>query len=114
MKYIAIALTILLFSACKQKETAEISAPQMEKILQDIHLAEVYSSMLSDTSHRVAEKNMDSLVVYYNDILKHHKVTTEQFKSSLEWYKNNPAELDTLYGRMISSLSEVDAKFPKP
>lgn len=109
MKYIGIFFLLLLFTACKQKEVAEIPAPKMEKILQDIHIAEVYSSMVTDTNHRVAEKNKDSLAMYYNDILKHHNITADQFRDGIEWYKNHPAELDTVYGRMIKNMQPVEA-----
>ena len=104
---------MLFFMACKQEKPADIPPPKMELILTDLHLAETYSSMVSDSLHRVNEKNIDSLAVYYNDILKHHNVSKEEFKSSLEWYRNNPSELDTVYGHMIQDMIIVDAKYPK-
>lgn len=113
MRYIKITLLLFVFSACKEKETADIPVDQMQMILQDIHIAEVYSSMVADTAHRVAEKQMDSLKLYYNDILKHHNVTADQFRNSVAWYKDNPTELDTIYGRMINNLTAMDAAFPK-
>ena len=73
----------------------------MEKVLLDVNVAESYSAMVKDSLHRVGSKNTDSLTAYYKDIFAHHKITAEQFSTSLNWYKAHPAQLDSIYNNMI-------------
>ncbi len=67
----------------------------------DISLAESYSINVKDSLHKGGTKNWDSLGVFYKDIFAHHKITAEEFSQSLEWYKDHPDEMDTLFNKMI-------------
>lgn len=106
-------LTLLLFFlcsglACAQKETqAPIASEKMGKILLDIHLAEAYSIGLGDSSEsgpKRFEKNYDSLKLYYATILAHHQLSLDEFYTSLNWYRDHPGIMDTLYLDMLEDL----------
>ena len=79
----------------------------MQKVLLDINLAESYSLMVKDSLHRGGSKNVDSLSVYYKEIFDHYKLTPDQFTENLNWYKNHPDDLDSMYSTIITSASHM-------
>lgn len=97
-----IAFFVLLSVACRHRlGNDHLPQQEMQKILLDINLAEVYSINIKDSVHRSSIKNTDSLSVFYKTIFDHYKITPEQFNNSLEWYKSHPEELDSVYDKMI-------------
>lgn len=109
MKYYpGLLLFILLLAACNMQSQAPIPAEKMQKVLMDLHFAETYSMMVGDTSHKAKNKNYDSLAVYYHDILQHYKISEEELKKSLDYYRDNPEEMDTVYNRMLPELSKLE------
>ncbi len=108
-KVAAAVLLSIVFVACNpsQNDKAPIPMARMEKILIDIHIAEIYSTMLDTGVLRRNEKNLDSLAVFYKDVLKHHNVSLEQFHEGMEWYKAHPAELDSCYKHMIEDIASM-------
>jgi hypothetical protein len=95
-------------SSCKQgQETPLVSEEKMEKILVDIHLAETYSQGLGDSVTNKFEKNLDSLTGFYTSILKHYNLSFKEFNEALEWYKERPVTLDSLYGKVLTQLVEL-------
>lgn len=84
----------------------------MEKVLLDISLAEAYSTMVKDSLHKAGPKHLDSLSVYYKDIFAHHHVTETQFTSSMNYYKNHPDDLDTIYNNIIPVAAKWQTKKP--
>ena len=101
--------SILLLYACSQPEqqSAVLDSEKMTGLLLDLHLAEAYSIGLGDTvensPHRF-DKNYDSLAVFYTSILAHHGTNLKQFKASLNWYRDRPGKMDTLYLNLIEAL----------
>lgn len=82
----------------------------MQEILLDIQLAEAYNSMLKPDSNAAPNKpikNIDSLAQYYNIILSRHKVTYSQFKESMDWYRQNPDKLDSIYAHIQPNLAKM-------
>ncbi len=78
----------------------------------DVHLAEVYSIMIrKDSLHRGNERNHDTLASFYKTVLKHHNISLEDFRQSINWYKLHPEEMDSIYGRMIPEMSTLDALY---
>lgn len=100
----------ILLAACSNnsKDEAPIAMPKMEKILIDLHMAEVYSTMLDTGMNRRNEKNIDSLAVFYKDVLQHHNVSLEQFKEGMAWYKAHPGEIDSCYKHMIVETARIE------
>ena len=116
MKLLTIVLTAsLLFMSCKNTRSGDHLPPQlMKKVLIDIQLAETYSTMVKDSLHKsIGMKNLDSLSVYYKDIFAHYKITETQFTTSLDWYKNHPDEMDTLYNGMLPIVTGMQNALPK-
>lgn len=105
---LVVLLVGISVSSCNEQEFTPIPQEDMEKILLDIHLAEVYSTMVNDEKHKTINKNLDSLSAYYNMILSHHDLTYEELKNNMNWYSANPEELDTVYINMMDQLSTVE------
>lgn len=102
-------------TACNVGESSHLPREKMQKILYDIHIAETYSVIImQDSVSRTSEKNLDSLAHFYNTIFKHYGITAEQFGKSLDWYKQNPSELDSIYVAMIPEMSKLEGKYSSP
>jgi hypothetical protein len=111
MKYISFLLVLSLGSiGCTEKATAPLSPGKMQQVLYDIHLAEAYSTMArKDSTQRRHERDMDSLGIYYAAIFKHHQLSVDQFQESLQWYKQHPEQLDSVYSKMIPEMLKLEA-----
>ncbi|OSZ81803.1 hypothetical protein CAP35_00610 [Chitinophagaceae bacterium IBVUCB1] len=112
--FAAIFLTVC-FTSCKlfsKSNDGVIQPDNMKLILSDLHIAEVYSSMVNDSLYQVRDKNKDSLAVYYKTVLTHHNITKEQLVQSIKWYKMHPAELDSVYADMITDFSKLESEYP--
>lgn len=100
--------TIVLVASCKETDEAPIPKEKMVGMITDIHLAEVYSTMVNDSLHRTVNRNIDSLGHYYKSILNHYGVSMEQFKEGMEWYSSHPEQLDTAYIKTLENLSTME------
>jgi hypothetical protein len=103
----------MLLYSCKPKEEEHLSPEKMQHILTDLHLAEINSMLVYDSTHQARNKNIDSLALYYNEVFAHHRISKEEFSKSLEWYKANPQELDSVYARVITDLSIMSGETEK-
>lgn len=114
MKSTSIILWLLLLFglySCKQgKETPPVPEEQMQQVLLDIHLAETYSQGLGDSTPNRFQKNYDSLAGFYTSILKHHNMSLASFNEAMAWYRERPSRIDTLYGKVLTSLNELKAR----
>ena len=104
------ALAILLFfcivmPGCKEEDVPPMPREKMTAIITDLHLAEVYSSMVNDSTHKTTNKNLDSLAYYYKSILNHHNVSMQEFTNSLNWYSRETAQLDSVYVDVLAEIS---------
>jgi hypothetical protein len=98
-------------AACKQgQEVPPVPEEKMGKILVDVHLAETYSQGLGDSAANKFEKNTDSLTGFYTSILKHYDLSFKEFNEALEWYKERPVILDSLYSKVLTQLIELKAQ----
>lgn len=101
----------MCFASCKApKEKPPIPFGEMKELMFDIHLAETYSQGLGDTTGNKFDKNYDSLAVFYSSIFKHHKITFDEFNKALEWYRERPAQMDSLYAGILDQLNTLKAK----
>jgi hypothetical protein len=85
----------------------------MQAVLLDIQLAEAYSIGLNEDSLAPAakyEKNKDSLLLFYMEILKHHHLSFAGFNQAMDWYKVHPAEMDSLISGTIENLNKAKAE----
>lgn len=115
MKFLSIFLVAsFVFFSCKNQVTGYHLPPKvMNKLMLDVHMAETYSTFIKDTIYKAGSKNLDSLSVYYKDILAHYKITPEQFIENMEWYQNHPDDLDTIYNKMILTANTMQTNAPK-
>src|SRR5690349_18629820 len=100
-----ICLMLGCLTACK-KEEPHLPPSRMEPILADLHVADAYSTMVRDSLHPNGEKNYDSLAVWTSQILARHKVSLQDFNQSMDWYRDHPVELDSVYARSIQLLEK--------
>jgi hypothetical protein len=109
--FIVIISLACCLPACKQgQEVPPVPQDKMGKILVDIHLAETYSQGLGDSVTNKFEKNTDSLTGFYTSILKHYDLNFKEFNEALEWYKERPVILDSLYSKVLTQLIELKAQ----
>lgn len=107
---------LLLFSgfifSCKETSKPQLSPQKMQQVLLDIHFAEASSVILNkDTTLHSGERNLDSLAIFYSSVFKHHNITAKEFEESLNWYKQNPEELDTVYAKLIPEMSKYEGVY---
>lgn len=100
-------VALLALAACKGGNGARIPPEKMEKVLIDIQLAEVYASMAGrDSTHNSGLRNNDSLVAFYREVLAHHQVSLQDFKQSLDWYRQHPDKLNAIYEATMQQVSD--------
>lgn len=112
MRFFAYILFIFLFgaAACKNKSQlpATVLPPEtMQAVLWDLMRADHFLSnyvLPKDTSL----KKIQEEIKIYNQILQLHHITESEFKSSLTYYKKNPA----LIVSMMDSLSKFAEAAP--
>jgi hypothetical protein len=110
MKHFVLVFCCCCLLSCKYVQLQEdhLSQDEMTKVLTDMHLAEAYSTMAGrDSTHKGQVKNMDSLEHYYKDILAHYHLTPEAFDKSMNWYRSNPDQLDSVYNSMINRINSL-------
>lgn len=98
-------LALSLLSACR-REVPHMSPEKMAPILADLHIADAYSGMLRDSLNRNREKNYDSLARWTSRIFARHGITMQEFNKSMDWYRDRPLELDSLYASVIPILEK--------
>ncbi|MBL7718909.1 MAG: DUF4296 domain-containing protein [Flavipsychrobacter sp.] len=115
-KIVFILSASFLLASCQDEVTGTnpdlIPRATLEQVLYDMQLADVYSlSVRKDTTEHYGIKNQDSLSRYYNEILKHHQLTYERFKQTMDWYREHPPELDTVYTNVLNRMSAAEEKY---
>ena len=109
-----IQVLIMAISCSEKKERPPVSLEKMQSLMVDLHLAETYSvGLYPDSLRKKFDKNPDSLAVYYAAILAHHHLDITQFKTAVDWYKQHPEMLDSLYNRVLSLANELQAEQEK-
>ena len=117
MRSLFLVVTLCFYCCSCQNEGvhSHLSRQKMQLLLEDIHLAEAYSRIVSEDSTATSrEKNYDSLARYYQIIFSHYNITDKEFEQSLDWYKKHPEELDSTYGGIIDNLEGSATKYPVP
>ena len=85
---------MLFFSACN-KSAKVLSEKQMENVLFDIHIADAeISNNFNDFRDQEIKKEL------YASVLKKHKITQEQFDTSLVWYGRNLDKYVAIYNKL--------------
>lgn len=98
---------LFMLSACTHKVNDHLPHDKMEDVLLDVVIAESASALPQTNRNAMGTKNWDTLAVYYAAIMSKHNVTPEEFTKSMDWYRNNQAELDTVLGHVITKADAV-------
>ena len=101
--------SVLLLTGCAQ-QSAHLPPDKMVPLMVDLHLADAYSGLIRDSLGMALGKNYDSLARWTKIIFAKHQVTREQFGSSMDWYRDHPLELDSLYAHIIPALDSSRKK----
>ena len=100
----------VLFTACKHAaDDYHLPRKDMQRLMMDINLAEAYSVSAKDSLYKPGTRNVDSLSSYYQEIFDHYHITKAQFSQSLNWYKEHPDELDTIYSNNLKIITNLQA-----
>ncbi|HET8574280.1 MAG TPA: DUF4296 domain-containing protein [Edaphocola sp.] len=103
----------ILLSCKKAEEKPPVARDKMAGIIADLQIAETYSLGLSaqnDSNVRRFTKNTDSLYVFYSSILEHYQLSFDSFNQAIDWYKNHPAEMDSLLNTSLDCLNKAKAR----
>lgn len=99
---------MIMAASCRQNKGAPLSKEEMQKVLIDVQLAEVYSTMAkNDSVQTEGLKDNDSLAVFYKEVFQHHHITADQFIQSLNWYRAHPDQLDTVYVHTLATMDRI-------
>src|ERR1700744_5957983 len=98
---------MLIFSCKSLPDNPPISVSKMSKVILDMQIAEIYSQGLGDSVKNKYEKNYDSLNSFYTSILKHHNITFEDYNNAINWYKNHPILMDSIFSSVSKELTLV-------
>lgn len=107
-------LALCFAGACKQSENKPpVARNKMAQVIADLQVAETYSLGLhaqKDSNVLRFTKNTDSLYVFYSSILKHYKISFDDFNQAIAWYKAHPTEMDSLLNASLDCLNKSKAK----
>jgi len=101
---------VLPFAACNRVHTTHLSPTVMAPVLAELHIADAYSGLLKDTLHHSGEKNTDSLAQWSARIFARHHISMSEFNQSMDWYRDHPQELDSLFASVIPILEKEKLK----
>jgi hypothetical protein len=104
MKRLLFTLLPALLLACQSKQQPQpLPFLEMEEVLLQIHLADVYS-----------EQNSAPLVIrqqaryeQYQEVLEGLQVDSARFWASYDYYLAHPVLLDSMYGRLVDRINQM-------
>ena len=101
--FVAASLLVLSCNDLVKNDEPPVAPGKMQKILLDLHLAEVYSM------HQSRDKRPDSRAVFYSDVFAHHGINKNDFQKGIEWYKAHPEAMDSLYNGIITEIGKLES-----
>jgi len=110
-KYSYLFILLWVFMSCapdKPKAPADLlTQSQMSSIIAEMHIADAISA-----SHDLSMDSSRQQAVNYREfIFKKNNTNKEQFEVSLEFYKQNPEQLDSVYAEVITKLSSSESQY---
>lgn len=110
MRPVILLCVCLSLASCSQ-DRPPLSQSEMIPIVMDLHLADAFSTQVRrDTSRPGYEKNYDSLSVWTLRIFAQHKISKDDFNTSMDWYRDHPDELKSLYEAAAERLEAIPAQ----
>ena len=118
-KFIPIFFFALFFVSCFGKNRVPrgiLSHEKMQAVLWDMLRADEFVGVYILAKDTSLNKKQESALMF-DQVLRIHKCSREEFKKSLLFYQSHPAVfkvvLDSIYARQ-SALDSVHTKFSKP
>lgn len=105
-KTFALLLLFLISLGCsKEKKIPEGVLPKEKMIEVMVDFQVVEAAILQQQNHLQDVKFYTNY--YYDSVLKKNGISRQEFKRSIDWYKNNMEELDKMYGEVLTRLSKL-------
>ncbi|MCK4569407.1 MAG: DUF4296 domain-containing protein [Bacteroidales bacterium] len=113
-KHFSLIICLLLLTSCyPTHDETKISKPDnlIEKdkiiiILADVEVAESALRQKQNLGHEIGEARE----AYYYAIFTQHEVSSEQFDSSMAYYKQDLETLNEIYEEVITRLSVMESE----
>lgn len=104
-KTLLILSLIFLISCSKQANLPKdvLSKKEFIEILADIQKSQSLANIKSDTSFEIRNIRLEN---YYEEILKKHNVSKENYNKSVEYYSTNPEELNKIMDQVVKKLNK--------
>lgn len=105
-----IGILLLLLASCENpdpKPKNMLSDEDMVKVLSELHLVEARADMLSipqDSLRPLLEKR-------YDEIFAELDIDTAAFNATFAYYEHNPAQMDSLYQKVVDNLVELESNY---
>lgn len=105
-----IVILVLLFASCdnpEPKPKGMLSDEEMVMVLSELHLAEARADLLGipqDSLRPLLEKR-------YEEIFAELDVDTAAFNATFAYYEHNPAQMDSLYQKVVDNLVELESNY---
>lgn len=105
-----IFLLVISFTSCKKKQVEIpvdiLKQKEMIAVLADVQIAEAALTQQA-TKGKLAS---DYTASYYKFVFEKHKITSQEFKRSMNWYTLHPDMLDKVYEEVINQLSKKQSE----
>lgn len=106
-------ILFFIFFTVSCSKQAPVPMKKMSEILLRMHLAEAYTQVTPRVENGVSIKQEDSLLKFNAMILKEFNITKKEFNYSLDYYKQEPVLLDSIYQVVLSEIAILQAKNKK-
>ncbi|MHC1708284.1 MAG: DUF4296 domain-containing protein [Bacteroidales bacterium] len=97
-------IMLCIFFSCSSEPKIPEGVLEKEKMIEvmvDFQITE--ASVLYQQNHQKDIKFYTNY--YYENVLKKHGISRDDFRKSIDYYKSYPEELDNMYGEVLSRLS---------
>lgn len=105
-----IAILVLWFASCDNPEPKPknmLSDEELVKVLTELHLVEARADLMDipqDSLRPLLENR-------YEEIFVELGVDTAAFNATFAYYEHNPAQMDSLYQKVVDNLVEREANY---
>jgi hypothetical protein len=113
---LVLSSVLICLLACQdgKKNTAEkpnnlVSPQKMEQMLRELHIVDALINQKSLAADSAKKLSTD----YYDFIYRKYAVTAIDFNNSFQYYLHNPADMDSIYLKVLENLNMENLKLKK-
>jgi hypothetical protein len=110
---IAFACTLTIISCTKSQEKIPDNLIAREKLIPLLADLQYTEAIIQLKNLSYADSTKAIAYGHYKYVLEKHKISSEEFTTTFDWYKNHPKEMSELYKEVLTQLSK-DAATKKP